>query len=82
MRYFVYILYSETAKRYYKGQTGDLTQRLDRHNAGREKSTAAYRPWKLVWYTEKPTRAAAMKLERFLKQLSRERIRLYILQSG
>ena len=50
MRYFVYILYSETAKRYYKGQTGDLIQRLARHNAGREKSTAAYRPRKLEWY--------------------------------
>ena len=80
MRYFVYILYSETANRYYKGQTGDLIQRLARHHAGREKSTAPYRPWKLIWYTEKPTRPAAMKLERYLKQLSGERIRLFILK--
>jgi len=80
MRYFVYILYSATANRYYKGQTMDLTRRLAKHNAGREKSTAPYQPWKLVWYIEKPSRAAAMKLERYLKQLSGERIRQFLLR--
>ena len=47
--YYVYILYSESFKRYYIGSTKDITLRLARHNAGHSPSTVAYRPWKLVY---------------------------------
>jgi putative endonuclease len=53
MKYFVYILYSEAFDTYYKGQTYNVPKRVHRHNSGREKATARYRPWKLVWSTEK-----------------------------
>uniref|UniRef100_UPI00374DA6BB GIY-YIG nuclease family protein n=1 Tax=Aestuariivivens insulae TaxID=1621988 RepID=UPI00374DA6BB len=36
VKYFVYILYSENHDTYYKGQTSDLTKRLERHNSGSE----------------------------------------------
>ena len=33
MTYFVYILYSESIDRYYKGHTNNIEQRLSRHSA-------------------------------------------------
>ncbi len=53
MKYFVYILYSEAFDTYYKGQTNNVHERVQRHNSGREKATARYRPWILLWITEK-----------------------------
>ena len=73
MSYFVYILYSTSTDVYYEGQTSNISERLKRHNAGREVSTKSGIPWKLVWYVEKATRGEALKLERKLKNLSRER---------
>lgn len=72
MCYFTYILRSATFDKFYIGQTHDVADRLSRHNAGIEKATQPYRPWKLVWFTEKPTRAEAMQLEKKLKNLSEE----------
>uniref|UniRef100_UPI0026016522 GIY-YIG nuclease family protein n=1 Tax=Winogradskyella sp. TaxID=1883156 RepID=UPI0026016522 len=67
MPYFVYIIYSEKFDTFYKGQTNDINKRIARHNKGLEKSTARYRPWKLLWYTEKPSRSEALSLEKKLK---------------
>ncbi|WP_367182411.1 GIY-YIG nuclease family protein, partial [Winogradskyella sp.] len=35
---------------------------------------ARYRPWKLLWYTEKPSRSEALSLEKKLKNLSKDRL--------
>ncbi|KJF44645.1 GIY-YIG nuclease family protein [Draconibacterium sediminis] len=78
MSYFVYILYSPSADVYYKGQTSDISERLKRHNSGREKATKHGIPWELVWATNKATRGEALKLERKLKNLSRERTTQFI----
>jgi len=78
MKYFVYILYSKAFDTYYKGQTNNLPRRVQRHNSGREKATARYRPWKLVWFTEKKSRSEAIILERKIKNLSKEKTRLFI----
>jgi putative endonuclease len=75
---FVYILYSADFDKYYVGQTQDMANRVQRHNLGYEKFTSAYRPWQLVWQTTKPNRAEAMKLERKLKNLSKDRLKLFI----
>ncbi|HUW92391.1 MAG TPA: GIY-YIG nuclease family protein [Bacteroidales bacterium] len=74
MSFWVYIIYSESIDSYYKGQTEDLTERLSRHNHGREKATQSGIPWRLVWKTEKPDRSSALILERKLKNLSRKRL--------
>ena len=74
----VYILYSESAGIYYKGQTRDLSERLQRHNQGREKATRHGAPWQLIWHTEKPDRESAMLLEKKLKNLSRKRLTEFI----
>jgi putative endonuclease len=78
MPFYVYILYTEKFDKFYIGQTDDVTNRLHRHNSGYEKATKPYIPWVMVWYTEKPSRAEAMQLEKKLKNLSKERIRDFI----
>ncbi len=74
MCFYVYILYSETFKRYYIGQTQDLGERIHRHNNRMEKATSPYVPWTIVWFVEKATRGEAMILERKLKNLNRQRL--------
>jgi len=78
MRFFVYIIYSETFDKFYIGQTNDITDRLRRHNSGFENATAPYLPWQLLWHTEKLSRAETMALEKKLKNLSKDRIRQFI----
>jgi putative endonuclease len=75
MEYYVYILRSDKSGIYYKGQTNSVFNRLSKHNSGYVKSTKAYRPWKLVFYTNVETRSEAVKLESKLKNLkSKERL--------
>jgi putative endonuclease len=73
MKYHVYILYSPSIDSYYKGQTFDIDERLNRHNNGQEKATKHGVPWTLVWFTTKKTRGETLILERKLKNLSGER---------
>ncbi|NOX45794.1 MAG: GIY-YIG nuclease family protein [Chlorobi bacterium] len=75
MQYYVYVLQSESSGLYYKGQTNNVSLRLEKHNKGYVKSTKAYRPWKPVFFTTVETRSEAVKLERKLKNLkSRTRL--------
>lgn len=63
MSYYVYILYSEVQNKYYIGSTQDVTERLDRHNSGKENYTRKYIPWNLVLSLKKATRSEAFQLE-------------------
>jgi putative endonuclease len=74
MCYSVYIIYSESADSFYKGQTENLCERLTRHNKKIEKATKSGIPWRLIWSTNKSTRSSALKLEQKLKNLSRKRL--------
>jgi putative endonuclease len=76
--YYVYILYSENHDKYYIGQTNDVKARLERHNNGLENFTSKYIPWILVRFITKTTRAEAVVLEKKLKNLSRERLLIFI----
>jgi len=80
MAYWVYIIYSPSTDSYYKGQTDDLADRLSRHNHGWEKATKPGIPWQLVWECQKPDRSSAVRLERKLKHLSKDRTRQFILK--
>ena len=70
---YVYILYSETIKRYYVGQTADIESRLERHNNGYVKSTKRGLPWKLVYKIEVHSRSEALILERKIKKRGAKR---------
>ena len=74
MSYFVYILYSASSRKFYKGQTSDLDRRTAEHNSGKELSTKSGAPWRSIWSTTKETRSEALKLESHLKNLSQIRL--------
>jgi len=67
--YYAYILQSEMNGSHYYGHTGDLENRLKKHNAGRVRSTKAYRPWKLFYFEELLTKSDAYKREQFFKSI-------------
>ena len=72
--YCVYIIYSESIDKFYKGQTNNVKNRILRHNSGYEEATKPGIPWILVWSTLKNDRSSATVLERKLKNLTRNRL--------
>ena len=66
--YWVYVLYSPRARRFYIGISEDLQQRLDQHNTGRSYWTARYAPWECVFKTQCPDITQARKFENRLKR--------------
>ncbi len=67
MKFTVYILFSESAQKYYIGQTKDFENRIMEHNLGETSSIKYGIPWKLVWSTIVETRTESMSLERKIK---------------
>jgi len=71
MPFWVYILQSEGTGKLYTGQTSDLERRLREHNdnhTGKQRFTRKQgAPWHLLYSEEMPTRAEAMKREKYLK---------------
>ena len=69
--YWVYIL-ENPEKQFYIGSTGDLDDRIARHNADEKvgtKFTHKHRPWSLVWKEPHPSRSSAMKREKQIKAM-------------
>ncbi len=67
MPFSVYILWSESRRRFYVGATEDIGERLECHNRGRNPSTKAGRPWILVHVEEYADRSSALARERQIK---------------
>lgn len=65
--YYFYVLYSRTFDHYYSGSSEDPKRRLTFHNSIEKGFTARYRPWKLVFIQEFPTKYAAQQAERKVK---------------
>ena len=66
--YYVYILETDSEKKFYVGYTNDLKRRLLEHNLGNNVSTKYGVPWKLAYYEAYATQAVARQRERNLKQ--------------
>jgi len=67
--FYIYIIYSEGADRYYVGHTNDPERRLFEHN-NIQKTTysSKYRPWKLVFkFPVSENRPEAIIVEKYLK---------------
>ena len=64
--FYVYVL-SNPEGRLYIGSTGNLEQRVKRHQDDRAGWTRFHGPWKLVHHESFPTRTEAMRRERVLK---------------
>ena len=67
--YYVYILYSPTANKYYTGQTDNLSQRVESHRSGISRYTAIAADWELVYFEEFDTRQKALIREREIKSM-------------
>jgi putative endonuclease len=66
--YFVYILWSASASRFYTGISEDPDSRLLQHNAGLSKWTSRYPPWELVHVEPYANYSDARKRELALKR--------------
>ena len=68
--FYIYILYSRSANKYYIGSTGDYQRRLSEHNATeRNTYTSKYRPWELAAVFEcGDNLSQAIRIERFIKK--------------
>ena len=63
----VYVLRSLHREYWYVGLTTDLDRRIAYHQAGRERTTRAYRPFTLIYTESFATRPDARKREKYLK---------------
>jgi putative endonuclease len=65
--YKTYILESINHGRYYVGSTEDIDARIVKHNSGSVKFTKPFRPWRVVYTEDHPTRSDAYKRELEIK---------------
>ena len=81
--YFLYVLQSEVRNYVYVGITNDVQRRYGQHQAGKEKTTKHYRPFKLVFTESYPSRPEARAREKYLKSGSgKEWLKNCILKLG
>jgi len=67
-RRFVYVIKNgDNMPCFYVGLTSDMKARLEAHNAGRCRHTAAHRPWRLHVLIEFSAQSTASSFERYLK---------------
>ena len=66
-KFTVYVLFSKNANRHYTGFTSNLKQRLLSHHELGKGWTSKFRHWTLIFAREFPTKAQAMKFEKWLK---------------
>ncbi len=65
--YYFYILYSKTRDRFYVGHTGDLKDRLRKHNTNHKGFTGKTKDWKIMYSEEYTTKSEAYFRERQVK---------------
>ena len=67
MNYYVYAIKSLVKSYIYVGLTSSIEKRLNQHNKGQNRSTKAYRPFKLIYTEAFKTRVEARSKEIYLK---------------
>src|ERR1043166_4126472 len=68
MPFYLYILYSRSAAKYYIGSTEDLDDRFYRHTNSGSKFTKFANDWKLVYTETFQTRSEAVQREMAIKK--------------
>jgi putative endonuclease len=79
--FYVYILYSSSADKYYVGQTENLEDRLFRHKNSGSVYTKFVKDWKLVYSESFSTRSEALKRETEIKNKKNRKYIEYIINS-
>jgi len=67
MNYFLYILQSISSDKFYVGISKQPSVRLSYHNSIEKGFTSRYRPWKIVFTKEFPSKEEAALAERKIK---------------
>ena len=67
MKYYVYVLQSETDRLFYVGYTKDIQSRLEMHNSGKVQSTKSRQPLKLIYFEYCLNQQDATHREKYLK---------------
>jgi len=79
VKYYVYILYSQSKDKYYTGYSANPEERVVEHNLGATPSTRPGRPWILVYTEEFDNKSEAIIREREIKKMkSRKYIKTLI----
>ena len=65
--YYVYAIVSEKRNYIYVGLTNNLERRIEEHNSGRNKTTKAYKPFKVIYKEKFIERIEAREKEKYLK---------------
>ncbi|MCF7812156.1 GIY-YIG nuclease family protein [Candidatus Gracilibacteria bacterium] len=65
--FWTYVLKSKQRDYIYVGLTNNLDRRISEHTTGKEKTTRAYAPFRLIHFESFQTRPEARKREKFLK---------------
>jgi putative endonuclease len=66
--YYTYILFSESLKRFYTGQTIDLDRRILEHNRRKMLYMSRGAPWVLIYSASFDSRSEAVQLEKLIKK--------------
>ena len=66
--FYLYILYSQTRTKYYVGVTGNLAERLLKHNTNHKGFTGHARNWKIVYQEVYENKTAAYLREKEIKK--------------
>ena len=66
--YYLYVLFSKKIDKYYIGHTGNLKDRLKKHNTNHKGFTGKAMDWKIVYTEEYPTKEEAYFRERQVKR--------------
>jgi putative endonuclease len=66
--YWVYVLWSVSASRFYIGISENPSARLVQHNSGLSRWTARYMPWEIVWTESHSNYSQARRKEVYLKK--------------
>ena len=64
---YIYVLYSDSAKKHYVGMTENLKKRLREHNAGKSTFTSSFIPWKIIYFEMANDYKNARIREKYLK---------------
>lgn len=85
--FYVYVLRSEKDGKLYTGSTNDLKRRFGLHQTGKVISTAARRPFELIYYEASLNETDCRKRERFLKsgpgkKYLRNRLKFFLKVTG
>ncbi|MEM7575670.1 MAG: GIY-YIG nuclease family protein [Bacteroidota bacterium] len=79
---YVYLLYSQTADKYYLGYTKDLSRRVLEHQTNQGRWTRGKGPWELVYYEEFSIDCEARKRELQLKKSKNRKYLMWLITNG